>query len=86
MTNASDLILRIDSHKIFLAYMEFILLDHTLHSKFHDRIAEWLENSYLRKSPLNGKALFLVYTSKDFSGKHDASNFLLLTYHFLLLI
>ena len=37
--NASDLILRIDSHKIFLPHMEFILLDHTLHSKFHDRIA-----------------------------------------------
>ena len=34
----------------------------------------------------NGKALISVYTSKYFSGKHDASNFLLLIYHFLSLI
>ena len=53
---------------------------------FHDRVADGLEASYLKKFPFNGKALFSVYTSKKISGKHDASNFLLLTYHFLLLI
>ena len=49
VTNASDLILRIDSHKIFLPHMEFIFLDHTLHSKFHEKIAEWLKNSCLKR-------------------------------------
>ena len=53
---------------------------------FHDRVADGLDASYLKKFPFNGKVLFSVYTSKYFSGKHDASNFLLLTYHFLLLI
>ena len=68
----------------------FIDIDHSLINSyvhiFHDRVADGLEASYLKKFPFNGNDLFFVYTSKYFSGKHDASNFLLLTYHFLLLI
>ena len=68
----------------------FIDIDHSSINSyvyiFHDRVADGLEASYLKNFPFNGKALFSVYTSKKFSGKHDASNFLLLTYHFLLII
>ena len=68
----------------------FIDIDHSPINSyahiFHDRVADGLEASYLKKFPFNGKVLFSVYTSKYFSGKNDASNFLLLPYQFLLLI
>ena len=68
----------------------FIDIDHSLINSyvdiFHDRVADGLEASYLKKFPFNGKVLFSIYTSKYFSGKHEASIFLFLIYHFLLLI
>ena len=68
----------------------FIDFDHSLINSyvhiFYDRVADGLEASSLKKFPFNGKVLFSVYTSKYFSGKQDAPNFLLLTYHFLFLI
>ena len=70
--------------------LNFIDIDHSSINSyvyiFHDRVADGFEVSYLNKFPFNGKALLSLYTSKNFSGKHDASDFLLLTYHFLLLI
>ena len=68
----------------------FIDIDYSLINSyvhiFHDRVTDGLEASYLKKFPFNGKALFYMHTSKKFSGKHDASDFISLTYHFLLLI
>ena len=49
VTNAYNLICPFESPKIGLPRMDFIFLDHTLHSKFHDKIAEWLENYYLKR-------------------------------------
>ena len=70
--------------------LNFIDIDHSSINSyvyiFHNRVVDGLEASYLKKLPFNGEALFSVYTSKDFSGNHNASNFLLLTYHFILII
>ena len=69
---------------MFATY-DFMLLDHTFHSKFHDRIAEWLENSYLKRFPKTGKFVLSLYVS---NGKDDKLlfSFLLLTYHLWLLL
>ena len=81
-----------DTHSfyIFSQSHNFIDIDHSLINSyvhiFHDRVADGLEASYLKKFSFNGKDLFYMHTSKNFSAKHDASDFLLLTYHFLLLI
>ena len=85
VTNASYLILQIDSPKIYLPPMDFMLVDHVLHSEFYDRIAEWLENSYLKRFPKTGKFVLSLYVSNGKDYKLLFS-FLLLTYHFWLLL
>ena len=49
VTNANNLICPFDSPKIGLPRIDFVFLDHTLHSKFHEKIAEWLKNSCLKR-------------------------------------
>ena len=87
VTNASYLILQIDSPKIYFPPMDFMMVDHTLHSKFYDRIAEWLENSYLKIFLETGKFVLSVYVNKISKGKNNIflPIFLLVSYHLWLL-
>jgi len=88
VTNASYLIPQIDSPKICLPPMDFMLVDHTLHSKFYDRIVEWLENSYLKRFPKTSKSFLSLYVNRVSNGKDDIFlfSFLLLSYHLWLLL
>ena len=64
VNNGSYLILQIDSPKIYFPPMDFMLVDHTLHSKFYDRIAEWLEIFYLERFPKTSKFVLSLYVSR----------------------
>ena len=82
VTNANNLICPFDSPKIGLPHMDFIFLDHTLHSKFYDKIAEWLENSYLKRFLETGKHVLSLHVNRILNGKDDRFCFSFLLYYF----
>ena len=55
--------------KIGLPCMDIIFLDHTLHSKFHEKIAEWLENSYLKRFSETGKHVLSLHVNRISNGR-----------------
>jgi len=86
VTNANNLICPFDSPKIGFPRIDFIFLDHTLHSKFHEKIAEWLENSYLKRFSENGKHVLSLHVNRISNGKDDRFCFSFLLYYFSLLL
>jgi hypothetical protein len=48
---------------IDLPFMNLIQQGYSLHSKFHDRIVDWLEEYYLKRFPKNGKAIVSLIVS-----------------------
>ena len=71
VTNANNLNCPFGSSKISFPRMDFIFSDHTLHSKFHDKIAEWLENSYLKRFSETGKHVLSLHINRISNGKDD---------------
>jgi hypothetical protein len=42
-----------------------------LDSEFHDRIEDWLHNSYLKNLQSNGKVMLTLFLIENLGGKHD---------------
>ena len=79
MTNANNLICPFHSPKIGLPHIDFIFLDHTLHSK-------WLKNSYFKRFSETGKHVLSLHVNRISNGKDDRFCFSFLLYYFWLLL
>ena len=86
VTNANNLICPFDSPNIGLPCMDFIFLDHTLHYNFHEKIVEWLENSYLKRISETGKHVLSLHVNRISNGKDGRFCFSFLLYYFWLLL
>ena len=54
--------------------------------KFYDRIAEWLENSYLKRFQKTGKFVLSLYVNRVSNGKDDRFCFSFILYYFWILL
>jgi hypothetical protein len=53
---------------------KFSKLTYTLpchYDSYHDKIAEWLEDSYIKKFQGNGKIMLALFLNDDYKGKYD---------------
>jgi hypothetical protein len=53
---------------------KFSKLTYTLpchYDPYHDQIAEWLEDSYIKKFQKNGKVMLALFLNDDDKGKYD---------------
>jgi hypothetical protein len=57
------------SHQEYLSYVNSFEQSHVSNCMYYDRIADWLEYSYLEKFPGNGKIIFTLF--RDQGGNFD---------------
>jgi hypothetical protein len=68
---------------------KFSKLTYTLtchYDSYHDHIAEWLEDSYIKKFQKNGKVMLALFLNDDDKGKHDIFLLFFVILPFLLVI
>jgi hypothetical protein len=68
---------------------KFSKLTYTLtchYDSYHDHIAEWLEDSYIKKFQKNGKVMLILFLNEYIGGKHDIFLFHLQILHSFILI
>jgi hypothetical protein len=68
---------------------KFSKLTYTLpchYDPYHDKIAEWLEDSYIKKFQKNGKVMLVLFLNEYIGGKHDIFLFHLQILHSFILI
>ena len=66
-------------HHSFVDSFQYVYVSH---STFYDKIADSLEDSYLNKFQINGKAMFSLFLDRDPDGKHDG---ILLIFHLVII-
>jgi hypothetical protein len=57
------------SHQEYLLYMNYFEQSHVSNCTYYDKISDWLEYSYLKKFPGNGKIIFILF--RDQGGNFD---------------
>jgi hypothetical protein len=63
---------------------KFSKLTYTLpchYDPYHDQIAEWLEDSYIKKFQKNGKVMLALFLNDDDKGKYDIFFYFSIYYH-----
>jgi hypothetical protein len=68
---------------------KFSKLTYTLpchYDPYHDKIAEWLEDSYIKKFQKNGKVVLVLFLKEHIGGKHDIFILYLQILHSFILI
>jgi hypothetical protein len=69
--------------------VKFSKLTYTLpchYDSYHDKIAEWLEDPYIKKFQKNGKVVLILFLNEYIGGKHDIFLFHLQILHSFILI
>ena len=58
-------------HKEYFSYVNSFKQSHVNNCMYYDRVANWLEYSYLKNVQGNGKVMLVVFLNDDDKGKYD---------------
>jgi hypothetical protein len=59
------------SHQEYFSYVNSFEQSHVNNCMYYDRVADWLEYSYMRNVQGNGKVMLAVFLNDDDKGKYD---------------